>query len=879
MLQKVITEHGGQVFKTVGDAFYAAFTIPYEAASAALAIQRAILGGNWGDTAIKIRIILHTGTAEERDGDFFGPSVNRSARLLSVGHGGQILLSSTTRALVQSRIPADTPLRDLGEHRLKDLDQVEQIYQLLAPDLPDSFPPLKTLSTFPNNLPVQLSTFVGRKDEIDEVIRRLDSVRALTLIGAGGTGKTRLAQQAAAKVVEDFADGIWYVELAPVTNSTLVAQTVAKVLQVDEEPARAIVETLVDELKTKKILLILDNCEHLIDACADLAMRLLQTCPDLCLLSTSREVLEIPGEISINVPPLALPKRGDQPSANELAGYSAIRLFIERADAVVPGFVITEKNGPAVLQICWRLDGIPLAIELAAAKLKILQVEEIALRLDDRFHLLTGGSRTALPRHQTLRAMMDWSYGLLFDKERLLFQRLAVFSGGWTLEAAENICADHTVSNPDILDLLLHLTNKSLILAERKQGIQTRYQMLETMRQYGQEKLAESGEILAIRGKHLKYSLGLVEQADSGLYGPEQISWYERLENERDNLRSALEWSKRSDIETALFFASSLLPFWQVRGHLSEGRKQLSDILFQEEATFRTTLRASGLAAAGLLAYRQSDYSATRALNEESLSISREVGDKSGVARALMGLANVDTEKGDYESAPAMIKEALELYRQLGDDLGTAQALLNLGWATMRPGDYVAARGYLEEALAFYESAGDRESVAFVQAGLGEVAIREGKLEQAADILEKSLALRKQIGDQWGTGVSLGSLGWIALQQGRYGDARTILEDSLTVRNVIGDKGGMAWCLEHLAEVAMSTGEPKRAVVLFGKAADLRESIGSVIDPVDQPKYEENLSQLRDSVGDDQFSKEWDFGRSLAIDQLVTEPVGGHQNV
>ena len=510
LLQELITEYGGQVFKTVGDAFFAAFAIPSEAISAALAIQRAILDEYWGETVIKIRIIVHTGTAEERDGDYFGPSVNRTARLLSVGHGGQVLLSSTTRSLVQARLPAGTSLRDLGEHHLKDLDQVENIYQLLAPDLPDSFPRLRTLSTYPNNLPVQLSTFVGREDEIDEVVGRLDSVRALTLIGPGGTGKTRLAQQAAAKVVEDFADGIWYIELAPVIDSTLVAQTVAKVLQIHEQPSQSILETMVEELKSKKILLILDNCEHLIDACAELAMRLLQTCPDLCLLSTSREVLEIPGEISINVPPLTLPKRDHQLSVNELEGYSAIRLFVERADAVVPGFEILEENGAAVLQICRRLDGIPLAIELAAAKLKILQVEEIALRLDDRFHLLTGGSRTALPRHQTLRAMMDWSYGLLFDKERLLFQRLAVFLRRMDAWKRPRISAPTILSsNPDILDLLLHLTNKSLIWAEREtEEYKPDTRCWRQCRQYGQEKLAKSGEILAIRGKHLEIFLG-----------------------------------------------------------------------------------------------------------------------------------------------------------------------------------------------------------------------------------------------------------------------------------------------------------------------------------------------------------------------------------
>jgi len=866
LLRRAIEENNGRVFKTMGDAFYAVFDDTTDALSTAHIAQTSILAQDWGQTPIRIRIALYTGTAETRDDDYFGPSVNRVARLLAVGHGGQILVSASTQALAQDRLPAGLSFHDLDAHRLKDLERAERIYQLLAPDLPSDFPPLKSVDYYPNNLPVQLTTFIGREKEIGEVSRHLMEARLVTLIGPGGTGKTRLAQQAAARVLELFPDGVWLVQLAPLADSTLLPQTVASVLGVREEPDRLISETLANYLRSKELLLIMDNCEHLVQACAELAAMLLSSCPNLHILVTSREALGVAGEVFFLVPPMSLPQGAVAVGEKELAQYEAVQLFMERAETSLPGFRLTEQNAPAVLQVCRQLDGIPLAIELAAARLKLLQVEQIATRLDDRFRLLTGGSRTALPRHQTLRAMIDWSYDLLSKSERVLLERLTIFAGGWTLEAAEAICSGAVVSGDDILDLLFQLINKSLVIADREQGMETRYHMLETIRQYGREELIESGEIEQMRAKHLDYFLALAEKAEPELRGPVPAQWYEMLEREHDNLRTALEWSKLAHKQAGLQLAGTLMQFWVVRGYFSEGRRHLAELLRSKE---RSYAQAKALGAAAQLAYRQSDYPAARSLYDEFLTLSHELDAQDLAAWALIGLANVATEEGDYESAPAIFEEALTTYRELGDPAGTAQALMNLGWAAMRPGDYVLAEERLLEALSLFRECKDITYVATVLSGLGEVALRQGDLDRAKELLEESLAIKREIGDKWGIGVSLGTLGWIALRQADYGLATAILGESLQVRHEIGDKGGMAWCLERLAQVALENGQPEQATRIFGAAAALRASIGSVIDPVDQPAYERQLSDLGDELGLTVYTAAWDEGQAMTLEQAV----------
>jgi len=866
LLRRVIEENNGRVFKTMGDAFYAVFDETSHALSAAHIAQTSVLAQDWGKTPIRIRMALFTGATEARDNDYFGPSVNRVARLLSIAHGGQILVSAATRALSQHRLPDELSFRDLDEHRLKDLERAERIYQLLAPDLPSDFPPLKSVDYYPNNLPVQLTTFIGREKEISEVGQRLMQTRLVTLIGAGGTGKTRLAQQAAARLVELFTDGIWLVQLAPLSDPALLSQTVASVLGVREEPNRALTETLATYLRSKELLLILDNCEHMVQESAELVTTFLSSCPQLHILVTSREALGVAGEVIFLVPPMSLPPQALTVGERELAQYEGVQLFMERAETALPGFRLTKQNAAAILKVCRRLDGIPLAIELAAARLKLLQVEQIATRLDDRFRLLTGGSRTALPRHQTLRAMIDWSYDLLSKSERVLLERLTVFAGGWTLEAAEAICSGARLTRYDILDLLFQMINKSLVISDREQGVETRYQMLETIRQYGREKLIESGEIEQIRNKHLDFYLTLAEKAEPGLRGPEPARWYELLETEHDNLRAALEWSKQIRVQSGLRLAGTLRQFWVVRGYFNEGRMHLAELLQTKERSYAS---AKALAAAGALAYRQSDYQAARSLYDECLVLSQELDAQDLIAMALIGLANVATEEGDYESAPVIFEKALAIYREMADAAGTAIALMNLGWAAMRPGDYALAEERLLEALALFRECKDINYVATTLSGLGEASLRQGDLDRAKELLEESLAIKREIGDKYGIGVSLGSLGWIALRQADYGLAKAILNESLQVRHELGDKGGMAWCLERLAEVALELGRSERSVRFFGAAAALRASIGSVIDPADQPAYEREITNLGDELDQATYAVAWDQGQAMTLEQAI----------
>jgi predicted ATPase/class 3 adenylate cyclase len=530
LLRRVIEAHKGYIFKLWGDAAYAAFDTAIDALNAALESQRELLRHSWGELgSLRVRMALHSGAAEVRDGDYFGPTLNRCARLLSAAHGGQILLSAATEELVRDGLPQGVSLRPLGQHRLKDLQRPENIFQVIHPDLPAEFSSLRTLNAVPNNLPIQLTSFIGREREIREVQELLKQTRLLTLTGSGGCGKTRLALQVAADLLEDYPDGVWFIDLSVLTDPLLVPSTVAATLGIHEESGQPTLTTLAEALKSRMLLLILDNCEHVVGACAHLAETLLRTCTAIRILATSREALGIAGEATWRVPSLSLPQSHELNQADSLARitqYEAVRLFIERAEAASSDFRVTSHNIGAIVQICQRLDGIPLAIELAAARVTVLSVEQIAARLDDRFRLLTGGSRTALPRQQTLRAMMDWSYELLNDRERMLFRRLSVFAGGFTLEAVEAVCADEQIPPEEILDLVTNLVSKSLVVFEERDG-EARYRLLETV---------------------------------------------------HDNLRAALEWSS-SDAEVGLRLAGALWFFWYLRGYVSEGREWLRQFL------------------------------------------------------------------------------------------------------------------------------------------------------------------------------------------------------------------------------------------------------------------------------------------------------------
>ncbi len=553
VLRRIIEMNDGHVFKTVGDSFYAAFNTPIAAIGAALDSQVALIAEQWEDiTPLRVRIALHTGAAEERDGDYFGSPVNLTARLLAAGHGGQILLSAATRELLRGSLPDGVTLRDMGELRLKDFDRPVRVFQLTDPALPCDFPPLRAITRgelCDGNLPVEVSSFIGREQELREVRRLLGTTHLLNLIGAGGTGKTRLALQLGASLLPEFPDGVWLVELATIMDGPRVAPTVAAALCVGEEAGHSMVDTLIAYLRPRTVLLILDNCEQVAEASAHLVQSLLRACPNLRLLVTSRHVLGVPGELTWPVPALGVPDQWKGPLSGEeivkqIDQYEGVQLFVERAKAVQPSFQLTADNAPLIAKICWNLDGIALAIELAAVRLKVLSLEQIDTHLNDRFHLLAARHPGVLPRQQTLQALIDWSYDLLSEKERILLRRLPVFSRGRTLDAVETVCAGDGLERPEILDLLSQLVDKSMLLIEHDADGMLRYTMSESIWDYSRVKLEEAEEFQTIRDRHMEYFAAFAQEALSKIDGPERLTWFHRIEAERGNLRRALQRSR-----------------------------------------------------------------------------------------------------------------------------------------------------------------------------------------------------------------------------------------------------------------------------------------------------------------------------------------------
>jgi predicted ATPase/DNA-binding CsgD family transcriptional regulator len=735
------------------------------------------------------------------------------------------------------------------------------------------------LSKAVGNLPVHLSDFIGRDREISEIRKLFSSHRLVTLTGAGGSGKTRLSIKVANELLNEFEEGIWFIRFAPLSDSELVPQAVASVLGVSEKKKRPILDTLIGHLKEFQTLLIFDNCEHLIDACAQLAESLLRACPNVKILATSREPMNLPGEVVWTVPPMSLPEPHPwrNPSSGEVAlpAYQqseAVQLFRNRAALVSPDFELTMDNGTWVAEICRRLDGMPLAIELAAARVRALSVQQIAERLDDRFNLLTGGSRTAPARHQTLSATLAWSYALLSEVECRVLQRLSVFSGGATLEAIESVCTQDGVKMDEVLDTLSQLVDKSLVVAGQRSS-KTRYSLLETIRQYANEKLIQSGEFDKTKDRHLNYFVEWAETAYAGLTGTDQSDWLNRFEIEHDNLRAALEWcaGNGKDIEAWLRLAGSCGRFWRFRGHLNEGRARLSAALGHDGAQNRTIHRAHALLCAGQLAYYQSDFPVVETLAKEALSIHRELGNEGRqmLARTLDLLGENATETGDHETAPAYFQEALDLFRELDDTRGIGDMHMQIGWGFMRSGELQKARENLEQAQSIMRELGNQRDLGFAYSGLGEAAIREGEYERAKSLLEEGLSLARNIKDRWMIATMFGSLGWVALNQNNLTEMRKVIRESLALRTELGDQGGTAWCLEKLAHAAFIENQYEKSVEIFGAAAALRAPLDSVIDDADLPEYNRLITGLRSILGTEAFDTAWAKGESKPLEEVI----------
>jgi non-specific serine/threonine protein kinase len=714
-----------------------------------------------------------------------------------------------------------------------------------------------------------VNRFIGREREMTAVRGLLANSRLLTLTGVGGSGKTRMALQVATDLLEEFAHGVWWVELAALSDPMLVPQTVASAVGIPERAGCTVTEVLADALRPKHLLLVLDNCEHLLEACAQLIETLLHTCSQVRVLVTSREALTIPGETIWLVLPLRVPDTYQPPPIEGLLTYEAVQLFVERARSHLPSFTLTPENASAVVQVCRRLDGMPLAIELAAARIRALSVEQIVARLDDAYRLLTGGSRSALPRQQTLRAAMDWSYYLLSAQEQAFFRRLSVFAGSFSLEAAEAICAGEPGEAYDVLAVLSSLIDKSLVQVEERRG-EARYRLLETVRQYGQDKLQEFAEAAKVRRTHRDWYARLAEQAEAETQEARQLSVLDRLEAEHDNLRAALGWSlEQQEAETAAQIGASIRLFWLLRGYMSEGRSWLERALsgFSEQ----TAVRAKALNAAAILASLQDDYQRAKTLAEESLELSRELGESKQTGYALYILGRLARIEGNYAGAVTYFEESLALFRALGQKHDMALVLSGLGLAVMYLGEYEQAAAFCEASLALSRELGDPRGTASWLTNLGIVMLARGDVQRAKALCEESLAMRRALGYKGGIAHTLTVLGRIALDQGAYERAIACYQESLALRQETGEKEGIATALEGLAAVAGMQGQPVRAVRLSGAASSLRTLLGAPLPPIDSRYYEQTVAALRTQLEEPTFLNAWAEGQAMALEEALAE--------
>jgi len=890
LLRTAVEEAGGTVFKTTGDGLLAAFERPGAALRAAVAGQRALQDHAWPTTApLRVRMAIHAGDAEIRNDDYFGPSVNRVARVLAIGHGGQVLVSSAAAALVADDLPAGATLLDQGEHHLKDLARPEQVYQLAAPGLIADFPPLRSGAASPTNLPADLTTFIGRGREAAEIRTLLDGHRFATLVGVGGTGKTRLMLHVAGELSSHHHDGAWLIELAPLREPDLVASEVARALGVQVSPAQSAMAAVTDFLRGKDLLLLLDNCEHLIEAAAKLVEHLLGSCRTLHVLATSREALGVPGEATYPVPSLAVPDTLDHLDHLDLAmvaASEAVSLFVERATTTLPSFRLDASNAASVVEICRRLDGIPLALELAAARANVLSAAEIAQGLGDRFRLLTGGRRTAVPRQQTLQALIDWSWDLLTEADQQLLSRLSTFTGGWTLEAATGVAGDQAdpaapppgVARLETLDGLGRLVDRSLLVVTHAET--TRYGMLETIRQYANDRLVASGEAADRRTRHLAWFRRLAAEAHKGIAGPDMVAWLGRIQADLDNLRTALDWAYETDVPVALELFAGLGAYWRSRGIGSEGvdrmreaievlRRWRSEPSPMPEAE-RTLLGARVMVAA----FNMSGYtgwSAVGSLGDETIALARASGDRAAMIDALVLFMQTEimTRGGrQADSLRASAMEALQLATDLDDSFRLSTVLTGLAMIDAST-DPDATEAWLVRASAAAERSGNPAAIASTFQMHGRAAARSGRDDLAQHWFREAARRYSEIGDTRFTLSSQSELGHSLRRSGAIDEAEAEYRQTIVGWQRTGNRGAVANQLESMAFTAVARGAARRAAQLFGAAEALREASGDPMTVDERAEYDTEIARLRALLDAASIDAAWAEGRNLPAAEAV----------
>src|SRR5687768_6916677 len=883
ILKSAIESHNGHVFQTTGDGFCAGFHIARDALHSAIQSQLELAHEEWGESSVKVRMGIHTGKAEvQESGEYRGYlTLSRIQRLMSAGHGGQVLISLATQELIRDDMPEGVTLRDLGELRLRDMSHPEHIYQLDIPNLPVDFPPIKTIDVARHNIPAQMTSFIGREKEMAEIKQALSENRLVTLTGSGGAGKTRLSLEVGSQSLNEFPNGVWLAEFADVTDPGLVPQTLLSIFNLREDSHRSVLEVLIDYLRAKTTLLLFDNCEHLIDACARVSESLLQACPKLRILASSREALGIPGEVAYRVPSLTTPDPADLPSLDELEKVDSIRLFIERAAAAKPGFQLTNDNASFLAQICSRLDGIPLALELAASRVKVLTPEQIAARLDDRFRLLTGGSRTALPRQQTLRAMIDWSYSLLTGQEKTLFRRLAVFVDGWTLEAAESVCSDveqDGILPHDILDLLTRLVDKSLVTTEEVMG-GTRYHRLETIRQYSREKFFETNEVESIRNWHLSFFVRFAEKVDENLKGRDQLLWQNLMSAEQGNLRAALEWALIKKPDSALQIAGAANLFWTAGGFSAEGFRwtqkaleQVEKVPVQPDITAEQRLVARARALRGLTRLYLSlgdNVNAKRAA-EESVALYRQSEDRRGLSFALVVLAYPLEFLGERVQAEAALQESYSIARAEGDVYAICRSLNRLARVILDlHDDLKLAQGYVEESLRLAREAGLRSQEAQSSEILGFITTHGNDFEAARSHFKESARVYQEIGATFNVILEKSNLAHLERKLANHDDALKYYRETIIAFRDMGQTGAVLHQLECFGFIALAQDQNERALQLFAASHRLREQSERPMTPDEQIYFDEQLTILRQKMDTMKFDSYWSKGFGMTLEQAI----------